>query len=382
LTASPAAGRRRIQRLLKYRPEQLGKTGGPLYGAIRSRLEKYGQTRSVYDQHEELVATQKLIGDWLTKHKKDSSDEAEKHRTRLNDLDKEITEELKTLAPQAGYVKDMLLQNLLYTSSDAYTERAAVRDLIEGKADPSKAEQGRDEKALRRLEKFPLTEAELLAIRVYTVGDYAIINPTVEKSAAGDERLQENLPKLGGQPTVDLWTALRLRGPKPPDTDPKALKAWEDKEKAYKAAAAAHLAQTHLNVVKSEAERHAAMLVSALKKLEPEKRDTFRGMRIKWSDYLEKWEGKEGTFADWNAFVSTSKEPSVAIDYAEQKEDTDKRIGIVFTCKLKTARDIAKLSVHRKEKEMMLLPGAALLIESVKPAGSSRYDYDVTLREL
>jgi hypothetical protein len=359
------------------------KPGGTTYGTIRSQLTKYHATRRVYDQYEHLVAAQKLIGAWRKKHEKDKSAHADKHRDRLKDLDDKITAELKELAPQAQYVKDMLLKNFMYASSDALAELDAVRDLVEGKADPSKAEQGRDKKALRRLEKFPLTEAELLAIKVYTVGDYAIINPTVEGGAAGDERLRENLPRLGGQPTAPLWKALAERGDRPPDTQPKALKAWQDKETDYKKAAAALVAQTNFSAVKAEATRHEAMLTSALQKLPAEPRDTFRGMRIPWGEYLEKWQNKKGAFADWNAFVSTSKLKEVAINYAKQKDASDnKRVGIVFTCKLKRARDIAKLSVHRSEWEMMLLPGAALLIEDARPSGDSRYDYDVVLREL
>ena len=381
-TSAAAVGPASIQRRLAFGPQQLGKgRAGKTYSDIRARLEQYGKARSTSDQLKLLADMQKLIDDWRAKHKQDKSEHAKKHRKRLDVLEQAITLELKD--PQVEYIKDMLSGGFLFASTDAQAERVAAADLIRGIADPLKTEEGRDAKALRRLEKHPLTEAELLALKVYSVGDYAIINPTLEGTPEGRKRLEEHLPRLGGQPSAVAWSALRQAGPQPDKTALKQLRdAWETKRKAYEAAAAAVVAQTDFEAVKTDARRHATMLISALTKLPAEPgRTTYRGMRLTWKEFEATWKTKN-TVVTWNSFLSTSKRPAIAEEFASKTWE-DNKLGVLLICNLKTARDVAKLTVHRREMEMMMLPGARLHIDRVSPPMfGKKYDREVEVTEV
>jgi hypothetical protein len=352
----------------------LGKgKAGPTYRAIRERLAQYHAERGAEERYGLIVAMQTLITDWRKKHLSDKSERGKKHRSRLDTLQKAIDQERPTAMLHAGYVNRMKAGAFKFLSQEATTEHAPAGELIRGRTDAQQADKGLDEKALRKLEKYGLSEAELLAIKVYSVGDYALINPTVEGGMSGDKRLKENLPWLGGQLPVNLRP-----GDEPPaDAPPAAKAAWNAKKTAWDAAAAQLVAQADFNRVKLEAQEHAGLLVEALSKLPAESRQTFRGMRLTLAEF-DNWK-TEQTVVTWEAFLSTSKSDTVGKEFASKKRANT--LGVLLICNLKNARDIAKISAHRRELEMILLPGARLRVDKVRPVFGS-YDREIEVTEL
>jgi hypothetical protein len=368
-----------IQRDLAAVPGMLGSgRAGTTYTALRERLAKYFEDRGVEERYAHIVEMERLISTWKKAHEKDKSKRGKKHRDRLELLERAIVVERQRAMSHADYVRRMREGWFKYLSGEAKPEYPAVHALVGGQTKATSTEAGLDDKALAMLRKHGLTEAEVLAIKVYTVGDYALINPTVEGGKAGANRLIESLPWVGGMIDVNL----RPGDAPGPNASAAEQAAYKKKEATWKAEVAKLLARARADWHRLELEEreHADVLTEALYKLPVDQsgQTTYRGMRMTLDEY-ESWK-TERTEIIYPSFFSVSRHLAKGQFYASKKRE-DNKLGVLLTCHLKTARSVEELSVHRSEGELLVLPRAKLHIDRVRPVFGQKWDREIEVTE-
>ncbi len=173
-----------------------------------------------------------------------------------------------------------------------------------------------------------LTEAEILAIKAYTAGDYRYINPAVAESR---EWMEAQLAQIQG----------RMRNGQVADLDQRAV----------------------------EGKRHADMMIQGLAKLPPRKGTVHRGQRMSPEEFAKVWKGKKEL--TYPAFTSSSTDTVEPDKYAAGLGGgprDDQTVSVRSQFAVTDARDVQGLSNVKSEKEWLLLPGTSFTIDSIKPA--------------
>ncbi|HET7180637.1 MAG TPA: hypothetical protein VFI15_00230 [Candidatus Limnocylindrales bacterium] len=198
---------------------------------------------------------------------------------------------------------------------------------------------GANAKALEVIQKYKLTEAEIAAVRVFTVSDYTYINPA---KAGADSWLKSNILRAKDPRFKEAV------GPRPfTNADP-----W-----------------SHLGTVKQEGQEHAAMLMEALVKLPPYNQVTYRGTRMTPEDFAVKC--RQGAEFPFSSFASSAKRREIAQGFADGKGGDvapakEAVVSVVFVVNMKNGRDISKISAATKpEDEVTILPGTVYVVDRV-----------------
>jgi ADP-ribosyltransferase exoenzyme len=396
-TSAQPIPRALIQRQITTRPKDVEKIksrgiGEEILVRIMNQLEYY---HSATDQEAQRLTAKGMlsnIGEWLLVYsdpKTPSSGKASKAKIGIDAFRQEIETQypqLHYVVPEVHYVADMRAKRFQWVSGESGAhaastsagEVAAAEMLSKGQALLLGASKGTDQLALDFVEKYQLTHAEILAIKVYSVGDYKTINPTL----AGKEGwLKKSVPYVRGarDPLTGEWLGV-----------PDPAKA---KEKARFEAAAPlwveRLTPDDLSNVQAEARRHAQHALSGLNKLPPYDsrqagggKPTYRGEQLTQSEFAAMYP-KKGHVRTEQYFLSTSKDQQKAESYAAGAKANGK-VGILLECTLtgKKGRDIELISALRNEQEVLLLPGASLRIKDIKPPPPGMtYDHLIQVTE-
>jgi hypothetical protein len=264
-------------------------------------------------------------------------------RTLVARLGAEAGREHKKLSGDAAYLAKMRSGG--FTAMSGTTRLnvdQASKQLAAGQT-ASGYGRGTDERAVEVIRKYKLTEAEIAAVRTYTVSDYTYINPA---KAGSDSWILSNILQAKDA-TLRQKFAVPYSGDDP----------WS---------------RSHTGALKQEGQEHAAMLMQALSKLPPDNQVTYRGTRITPADFARKYTvGSEVPFA---SFGSSAKQRSIAQAFADGTggdvaPPDDAVVSVVFVVEGKNGRDISKISAATKpEDEVLIMPGSAFTVSRVVPA--------------
>ena len=177
--------------------------------------------------------------------------------------------------------------------------------------------------AARLMRDVGLTEAEVIAIKLFTGPDYKYINPATANSAP--------------------WLDRQI-----PD-----IEAVMKKAKTKLTADPAKLMQ--------QGKRHSEVMMHAMAKLPPMSGKVFRGERMTEEAFKERFEGKNELRYD--SFVSSSIRPGIPQEYADGREaGVGQTVSVFSEFSVSNARDIQSISEAKSEEEWLLLPGATFTI--------------------
>ena len=189
-----------------------------------------------------------------------------------------------------------------------------------------------------------LLDEEIAAIRLFTAADYKYINPTL----ANDE----------------TWLSLNIRNLTDPTTATGGQEAtWAKPEvieffqKAKEQGPAEY--QAARNRLRREGMQHARQVLSGLKKLPNQKTQGYRGLGLT-PDELKKY--TKGATVCWPSFSSTSLDRHVADGWAALA--TKPKVPVVLILTVKYRKDIQPMSQQKKEREILLMPGAKFTVTS------------------
>jgi hypothetical protein len=248
-----------------------------------------------------------------------------------------------------------------------------------------------------------LTDAELLALKVYTTGDYYTINPALDQDAGAGARFKSNLVKIPGAvrtagkpearpvaPAFDWNAAPQHRAAAQATYDTARMKYDADMVK-FNALAAPLLADTtKLAEAKADALRHAALVERAISKLEPFDQMAYRGERWDAATFKTMYQDKlKAVMTPAARFLSASTSEAKAETFARGTDPSDKQEGVLvkLKCNGVKARDIHLLSHVRHELEVLLLPGAKIYVDAITETDPKRraqlgYRYIVQAHEV
>jgi NAD:arginine ADP-ribosyltransferase len=218
----------------------------------------------------------------------------------------------------------------------------ASRSLAGGQTAPGFG-RGTDERAVEVIRKYKLTEAEIAAVRTFTVSDYTYINPA---KAGSESWLRTNVLQSKDELFKRKFAPVPYAGDDP----------WSGKVGA---------------AMMQEGKEHAAMLMQALLKLPAYNQVTYRGTRVTPDDFAARFsQGKEVQFS---SFGSSAKLRSVAQTFADGGGDVsppnDAVVSVVFVVEGKNGRDISNISASTKpEDEVLILPGSSFTVSNVVKA--------------
>lgn len=333
------------------------------------------------------------IKDWLEKYKanpggKTGQESVENYKLQhqLEGLKVEIERE-----QQSAYFESVEHGGFEYASPESRPAAVGTKKLMTPGTPPSAAP-GMGPKALKRIREAGLTEAETLAIKVYSVGDYRAINKTLQQldilqqnpktATRYDEELTNALHEMGlvkderGSPVLPPWMFAGLFQ--------QGTQQWTKQESLFKKYLPGF--KPDLDKARREARQHAEMLKAAFGKMRifdsrRRRKNTWRGVRLDPSWPVYKLYTTKDAVIDIDFFCSTSKAQKEAERFSKQKGQ-DGRKGFLLECVLKNGRDISMFSEHPTEEEVLVLPGAKLKVKSVlPPLDATTHDHYLVVEE-
>jgi hypothetical protein len=324
-----------LQRKMKFTPEMLkgevsrrGKASES-FKKIQAMLNDYWNASRAKHEVTLLGALKGLAHTWLNRHRgKKTSSTRSKARALVN-LIAGVERELPQARKQAMYMKDIKQGKKKFdymSSTGAGYGAPHAKKLAQGDATyfPKK------DAALELVYKYHLTDAELAAIRIYTVDDFKYINPAV---AWIDSWMETQIPKIEGS--------------KSQDTSPAGLAK-----------------------ARQEGRLHGEHALAGMKKMPNFEGDLFRGSSEEAKSIKSRYV-KGGTF-QYDAFVSCSTERTVSEGFIAEnmsKKDRDAgKEGVLLKLEVKhSGRDVSMLSAVLTENEILLMPGVRFEVIDVKP---------------
>lgn len=347
-----------IQRELSYRPSDLAPHMRALSGTYAKIVWALRDFHGAADPQQRItyVGVIKALCDlWLRDHagswgkgKPVSSlfgaGRTDAQRAIIARLGAEAGREHRKLSDDAAYLAKMRSGGFTAMGSTTVLNvDQASRQLAAGQTAPGYG-RGTDEKAVEVIRKYKLTEAEVAAVRTFTVSDYSYINP----AKAGSESWLKSNVLLSKDERFKARFA-----PRPfTNEDP-----W-----------------SHSNVpaAMQEGREHAAKLMEALIKLPAYNQVTYRGTRITPDEFKRKY--AMGNEVPFTAFGSSAKQRSIAQQFADGTGGDvtpaeDAVVSVVFVVEGKNGRDISRISAATKpEDEVLILPGSSFTVSRVVPA--------------
>jgi hypothetical protein len=343
------APRRELQRKVDVYPADLGgvgTVGKRSYIKIKETLAAYHKTRDPADEAELLARMRGLINAWKAEALTSPNPAMAQRLGRLLLLEAAIAAELPSL-PQAQAVyqqRHQAYEQDLKTSLGARGNQPRPFTRLTTMDVQSFAAQAPATKHQKRAkwarEQYGLDEAEILAIRIYSLGAFGYINPAYApadvKSDVKTGAVKEDWLK---------WMKGGMKDADPAATDPKAAEI---------AAAAA------------EGMRHGKVFEEALAKLPLWKGTAYRGVKLEKKVFKAKYLDSGGTLVA-ETFWSTSKtRTKPETEFAVPKPG--RPVSVLLKLKLRTGRKIKRLSLLKGEDEVTVMPGTRFRITSLGPA--------------
>ena len=383
------------------------------------------------DENEALPRLGIILGlcdTYLHKHGGEKEARAREKVAMVEDMKAEASAERSRREAEAIYLQDAYAQATATPGSKGFSatrmdDQTSIaygmaglqaKSLAQGKA---QTQEGFNQATLELIKKYGLTEAEVLAVKVYTASDYKYINPATandKKWMTGQfppkmaEELAAKKKEAEQEKQKAKDAAAKGSGAKSPSEDREVevseLEANESGEAAEdrvldvaaladdtssdddRVAEISEFLETtpqeyfetdegklHLKRLFEEGSLHGALAISTVRKLPPVAGLCFRGTRLTEEMFAQ-------TYGDANArklpppqtvrrLTSVATEAEEARKFADGKDcDNEKKTVCVFTyLTVKTGRDIGDLSIlGRLEKEWLLLPGTVLVTDSVE----------------
>ena len=182
---------------------------------------------------------------------------------------------------------------------------------------------------------YNLTEAEVLAVKVYTSDDYKYINA----ATANDKALMNK-------------------------------RQFADKSEDY---LTSEKGRAEMKRFFEEGSLHSAMAIAALQKLDDVAYTCYRGTRMTMQRFEEQYgnsRSKKFPSTVLRALTSCSTKKESAEVFANKSDDLDATVSVMTEIATTHARDIGDLSLYRGERELLLLPGAVVQTLSWELQGS------------
>jgi hypothetical protein len=186
--------------------------------------------------------------------------------------------------------------------------------------------QGADEETLKMVQKYKLTEAEVLAVKVYTSDDYKYINPATANSQD--------------------WMKVQKFAGKPEDY----LESEEGR--------------AEMKRFFEEGSLHGAMAIAALQKLDDKVGTCYRGDRLTPEQFEERYgnsQAKKLPSRTLTNLTSIARNEDSAREFANGNDNSKATVSVMTEIQVQHGREIRDLSVFgRGEEEWLLLPGAVI----------------------
>ncbi len=353
-----------------------------------------------------------LCDTYLNKHGGEKDARAREKVAMVEDMKGEASAERSRREAEAIYLQDVYAQASAAEGSKGYSatrmaDQSApasavaglqAKQLAQGKA--TQTQEGFNQATLELIKKYGLTDAEVLAVKVYTASDYKYISPaTANDKTWMTGQFPPNMADERAAMKKELDQAMK-------DVAAKALEANESGETAEdrvqdeldEAAEKDRIAQLseflkvtpqeyfqtlegklHLKRLFEDGSLHGALAISTMRKLPPLAGACFRGTRLTEEMFAK-------TYEDANApkpppaqtlrrltSVATAEGPARLFANGQDCDSPEKTVCVFTYLTVKTGRDIGDLSIlGRLEKEWLLLPGTVLVTDSVEllPNGS------------
>lgn len=314
---------------------------------IGRMVDDYNSSRDPSVMHTMLSTLIVLCENYLKEHGVTDAGPGGRKVSVVQDIIAEARRDLGKMAAQERYLGDARAEGTQSASkpgSTAFTKQTAAAGVLNYAHESAKKGERMDADAMkvkpklpeydpkspstladairddlpRIMAKYGLTEAEVAAIRTYTVQDFQYINPAV---ATDDEWMEKQRP-LGNE-------GLRMNS-------------------RQRAAAK----EEHQRPFHEEGVTHAGVMMSGLERLPPKKGKLYRGEKLTPAQYEKKI--APGRFVN-QAFTSASLVKSTAEGFGLDADKT--RLRVVYYMDVINARDVRAMSAHA-EQEWLLLPGA------------------------
>jgi hypothetical protein len=299
-----------------------------------------------------------LCDAYIKRHRDDANARAREKVTSVQEIKAQAMVDRDRRKAEAIYLEDAYAgADPNATSPTAFVRQSLAakhnavpntKKLATGQID--REEPGLSQMTLDLIKQYGLTEAEVLAVKVYTAQDYTYMNPATANSES--YMVSQNFDK-------DSWKKMEI-----PGTAEAYLASPEGRK--------------HLKQLFEEGSLHGAMAVAALKKLPSMQGTCYRGERMTEKAFRDKY----GDAQNWKKpttsrpnFTSLSRVRAEAQRFADGKDckGDDKTVSVFIEAEIKTGRDVRDLSVLGKaEEEWLLLPGTKLETISVeqRPSGT------------
>jgi hypothetical protein len=310
---------------------------------IGKLLDRHAKLSDQQAQVASLTAIAALVDRWLTSHTgpKDRAVIAV-----LEDVKAEVRRDLGQALAQQRYVNDFRAGELTderrrlphQPTATPFTQQLFPSMAFKASGAMSMARQtpggqGYDAPVAEVIRAAGLTEAEVGAIKLFTVQDFLYINPAVANNAGWLAGQMDNISGL---------VAAQEANTGPRTADPTKLR--------------------------EEGLTHAGVMMQGLAKLEPKKGKVYRGARMSLTEFEDTYVTKpQVTYA---SFTSSAVEPRPAEWYAEgggaKTPRADQTVSVTCVLEVDDARDIRPLSEVAVEQEWLLLPGATFAVTRIE----------------
>jgi predicted ABC-type ATPase len=299
-------------------------------GKLDRALKDYWATRKATEEAQLLGMIAGLADTWLGKPRSQNS----KKHGAVTRLLAAARAELPKATKQATYIDDLSKGQSAFSYLSGTVKQANVLDSTQKTLEGDKKAfyfrtEAENLLAAQLVQEYQLTDAELAAIKVYTVDDYKYINPAMEGI---DAWLKSQIPDINDAKTTDT-------------------------------------SEQGLAKAKAEGQRHGKMAMKGLSKLPDYAGNVFRGMTIA-RDEVQNYQ--VGQVLEYRSFKSSSRDESVSQEFITKELAKDEKrgggkVGVLFVMQLvEKAKDVSMFSnAPNQESEVLMLPGTRFRINSI-----------------
>lgn len=361
--AKRMSGTAQIDALRSTKGQLKGRVTKDTMYRLRQALEDHKKSKDEEGAGDRLAIILGLCHSYINRHARESDARAEEKVATVEQIQQQAASEMRDWGQrqaEARYVNDVNRQGPTRFKQEGVGSEYAIRQtqrVMKKEADKSEKTAGFSPATLELITTYGLTEAEVLAVKMFTVSNYEYINPATAnkgswmkgqmfpKEMFEDEKESDE----GGEPLSEIEVARLLEA--------KSNGYWASKE-----------GESHLKQLFQEGSLHGALAIKALHKLPPQEGTCYRGARITEKEFVEKYgvDGQERPTEKLESLTSVSTVEAVAEGFAKSHKRSDKTVAVYTEVKVKTARDIGDLSLKGRdirgegEGEWVLFPGTIL----------------------
>jgi hypothetical protein len=330
---------------------------------LRQALDDHKKSKDEEGAGDRLAIILGLCHSYINRHGRESDARAKEKVATVEQIQEQASSEMRDWGQrqaEARYVRDVNQQGPTPFEREGVGSEHAIqqtRGLQKKQTDPSKRSAGFSPATLELISTYGLTEAEVLAVKMFTVGNYEYINPATANKESWmkgqmfpkEKFKDEEESDEESEPLSEIEVARLLEA--------KSNGYWASKE-----------GESHLKQLFQEGSLHGALAIKALHKLPPQEGTCYRGARMTEKEFVEKYgvDGQERPTEKLESLTSVSTVEAVAEGFAKSHKRSDKTVAVYTEVKVKTARDIGDLSLKGRdihgegEGEWVLFPGTFL----------------------